>query len=45
MFYASVDLQGFIVRLLASNLATLLHLYEAFKLETMSFYDLVNVLR
>jgi len=27
------------------DLATLLRLYEAFKLETKSFYDLVNMLR
>ena len=45
MFYASVDLEGLVVRLLAGNLATLLLLYEAFKLKTKSFYDLVNVLR
>ena len=44
MFYSSVDLVGFGVRLLAGNLATLLLLYEAFKLKTKSFYDLVNAL-
>ena len=45
MFYASVYLEGFIVRILAWNLATLVRLYEALKLETESFYDLANVLR
>ena len=44
MIHASVDLEGFVVRLLDGNLATLLRLYEAFKLETMSFCELVNVL-
>ena len=44
MFYASIDFWGFIVSILAWNLATLLRLYEAFNLETKSFYDLVNVL-
>ena len=45
MFYASAHFEGFIVRILAWNLATLVRLYEAFKLETKSFYDLANVLR
>ena len=45
MFYASVDMEGLVVRLLAGNLATLLLLYEDFKLKTKSFYDLVNALR